>query len=90
LSRYLGKGVLNAVQNVNTEIANALIGLNALDQAEIDKILIELDGTPNKSGLAPTPYSGRPWPARKRRRKASAFRSSVISEGPTRKRCPCP
>jgi len=50
-SRYLGKGVLNAVQNVNTEIANALIGLNALDQAEIDKILIELDGTPNKSRL---------------------------------------
>ncbi len=49
--RYLGKGVSNAVHNVNTEIAEALIGANALDQADIDRTLIELDGTPNKSRL---------------------------------------
>ena len=49
--RYLGKGVLTAVENVNTEIAEALIGMNVLDQVAIDKALIDLDGTPNKSRL---------------------------------------
>jgi len=49
--RYLGKGVSTAVHNVNTEIAEALLGANALDQAAIDRTLIELDGTPNKSRL---------------------------------------
>ena len=46
-SRYLGKGVEKAVANVNTEIAEALIGTNVLDQVAIDKMLIDLDGTPN-------------------------------------------
>jgi len=50
-SRYLGKGVEKAVANVNTEIAEALIGTNVLDQVAIDKALIELDGTPNKDRL---------------------------------------
>ena len=50
-SRYLGKGCETAVKNVNTEIAEALIGTNVLDQVAIDKMLIELDGTPNKSRL---------------------------------------
>ena len=50
-SRYLGKGCETAVKNVNTEIAEALIGTNVLDQVSIDKMLIELDGTPNKSRL---------------------------------------
>ena len=50
-SRYLGKGVLKAVDNVNGEIAEAMIGLNVLDQPTIDRILIELDGTPNKERL---------------------------------------
>jgi len=49
--RYLGKGVQKAVENVNTEIADALIGLNVLDQPAIDSLLVELDGTPNKSRL---------------------------------------
>ena len=49
--RYLGKGVSNAVHNINTEIAEALMGANTLDQAAIDRTLIELDGTPNKSRL---------------------------------------
>ena len=49
--RYLGKGVLKAVDNVNSAIAKEIIGLPAYDQALIDKVLIELDGTPNKSRL---------------------------------------
>jgi enolase len=50
-SRYLGKGVLKAVANVNTEIAKAIVGLDATDQRALDKRLIELDGTPTKSRL---------------------------------------
>ncbi len=50
-SRYLGKGVLKAVENVNTEIAECLVGMNVLDQVAIDKAMIELDGTPNKGRL---------------------------------------
>ena len=49
--RYLGKGVEKAVSNVNTELAECLIGMNALDQVSIDKAMIELDGTPNKGRL---------------------------------------
>ena len=50
-NRYLGKGTLKAVENVNTIIADELVGLDATDQAGIDHIMIELDGTPNKSRL---------------------------------------
>ena len=50
-SRYKGKGVLKAVENVNTEIAEALIGTNVLDQVAVDQLLIDLDGTPNKERL---------------------------------------
>ncbi|HSV86412.1 MAG TPA: phosphopyruvate hydratase [Levilinea sp.] len=50
-SRYGGKGVLKAVENVNEEIAEALVGWDALEQQAIDLTLIELDGTPNKSKL---------------------------------------
>ena len=49
--RFKGKGVLNAVANVNSEIKTALIGSDASDQAAIDNTLCELDGTPNKSRL---------------------------------------
>jgi enolase len=49
--RYLGKGVLKAVNNVNEIIAPEIVGLDALDQAEVDRALIDLDGTPNKSRL---------------------------------------
>ncbi|MCL2004170.1 MAG: phosphopyruvate hydratase [Oscillospiraceae bacterium] len=49
--RYLGKGVLKAVESVNGEIADAIIGFNALDQVELDRMMIELDGTPNKARL---------------------------------------
>ena len=50
-SRFMGKGVLNAVENVNNIIAAELIGLDALDQVDIDQTMIELDGTENKSKL---------------------------------------
>ena len=50
-ARYLGKGVLNAVEHINNEIAEELDGADALDQAEIDHTLLALDGTPNKSKL---------------------------------------
>ncbi len=50
-TRYLGKGVLNAVTNVNTIIGPALIGLDAFDQVGIDQLMLDLDGTPNKSKL---------------------------------------
>ena len=49
--RYSGKGVSTAVENINTEIAQALAMMNAMDQAGIDRALLELDGTPNKSRL---------------------------------------
>ena len=49
MSRYMGNGVKRAVENVNGEIADALLGYNVLEQAEIDRTLIALDGTPNKS-----------------------------------------
>lgn len=50
-SRYLGKGVLNAVENVNSIIAPEIIGFDALDQVGIDQTMIDLDGTPNKGRL---------------------------------------
>src|SRR2546425_8023563 len=49
--RYGGKGVLKAVEHVNTEISEAIVGLDATEQAFVDKTLIELDGTDNKSRL---------------------------------------
>ena len=50
-SRYGGKGVLNAVRNVNDTISDAIIGLDATDQIVLDEVMIELDGTPNKAKL---------------------------------------
>ena len=50
-ARYNGKGVLKAVENVNTEITDELFGLDAIEQKAIDELLLELDGTPNKANL---------------------------------------
>jgi len=50
-SRYGGKGTLKAVEHVNNEIAEAIVGLDALDQSAIDRAMLALDGTPNKSKL---------------------------------------
>jgi enolase len=49
--RYLGKGVMNAVRNVETVLAPAVIGMNSLDQAGVDRVLLQTDGTPSKSKL---------------------------------------
>lgn len=49
--RYLGKGVKKAVENVNTQIKSKLLGVNAMDQANVDQIMLDLDGTHNKSKL---------------------------------------
>ncbi len=49
--RFRGKGVLKAISNINDKIANEVIGLDVFNQAEIDNIMLELDGTPNKSNL---------------------------------------
>src|SRR5437870_13223720 len=49
--RFGGKGVLRAVQNVNDVIARKQKGMSALDQTEVDRVMTELDGTPNKSQL---------------------------------------
>ena len=51
ISRYLGRGVSLAVRNVNNDIAAAVVGLDVTDQQELDSILIDLDGTSNKSHL---------------------------------------
>jgi enolase len=51
MKRYLGKGVLKAVEHINTEISEAVLGLDASEQAFLDKTLIDLDGTDNKSRL---------------------------------------
>lgn len=50
-NRYLGKGVMQAVENVNEIIADAILDMDAVDQVEIDQTLLELDGTPNKAKL---------------------------------------
>ncbi|MFA7665471.1 MAG: phosphopyruvate hydratase [Burkholderiaceae bacterium] len=50
-SRWLGKGVLGAIENINTEISEAIMGLDASEQAYIDRTLIDLDGTENKARL---------------------------------------
>jgi enolase len=50
-ARYGGKGVLKAIEHVNNEIAEAIVGLDALDQSAVDNVMLALDGTPNKSKL---------------------------------------
>ena len=50
-TKYMGKGVLKAVENVNTRIAEELVGFSVYEQALLDKIMLEMDGTPNKANL---------------------------------------
>ncbi|AYA38472.1 phosphopyruvate hydratase [Hymenobacter oligotrophus] len=50
-SKYMGKGVLKAVENVNSKIAEELVGFSVYEQSLLDKIMLELDGTPNKANL---------------------------------------
>ena len=59
--RYNGVGVQDAVDNVNDIIADAIIGMNALDQVAVDKAMIELDGTHNKGKLGANAIRVFPW-----------------------------
>ena len=59
--RYEGKGVEKAVANVNDIIAPEVIGFDAADQRGLDRLMIELDGTPNKGSWAPTLSWVCPW-----------------------------
>ena len=67
--RYLGQGVRKAVEHVNQELAEVLLGESALDQRNIDRILIETDGSPNKENLGANALLGYPWPQPERRRR---------------------
>ena len=89
-TRYGGKGVLKAVDAVNGEIFDALGGMDAEDQRQIDQTMIELDGTPNKAGSAPTPSSAsRSPPPRPRRIARRTCRSTATSAAPPRACCRC-
>ena len=54
--RYMGKGVLDAVDNVNTIIAPEVVGMDSIDQAGIDRLMIDLDGTPTSLDWEQTPF----------------------------------
>lgn len=89
-SRYMGKGVLEAVAAVNGEIADALAGFDASEQVAIDEAMIELDGTPNKARLGANAIlrSASRW-----RRPLPIFRCSrsfAMWVAPRPARCLCP
>ena len=88
--RYLGKGVLKAVNNVNSEIAECLVGMNVLDQTAIDKAMIELDGTPNKSRLGANAILALPWPAPRPPLSPWASASIITLAASTARLFPCP
>ena len=77
-SRYLGKGTRKAVANINGPIDKALHGHDATLQAKIDQIMIDLDGTPNKSNLGANAMLAVRWRWRARRPRRSALRSIDI------------
>jgi hypothetical protein len=64
--RYLGKGTLKAVDNINGEIAETITGLDATEQIELDRTMIKLDGTANKGRWAQTRFSPSRWRQRAR------------------------
>lgn len=66
--RYGGKGVLRAIENIESEILPTLQGAESSDQIDIDNAMIDLDGTPNKSRMGPTPFwvSHSLWPRQRR------------------------
>jgi len=75
-SRYMGKGVTKAVQNVNTALADAIMGMDVADQRAIDDAMLKADGTPNKANLGANAILG------------SKYYSSQ-NHGRTRYRCGC-
>ncbi len=87
--RYLGKGVRKAVEAVNGEIFDALGGMDAEAQVKIDETMIALDGTPNKAGSAPMPFSASRSPPPRRRRWRTTCRSTAMSAALRRGFCRC-
>ena len=86
-ARYFGKGVLRAVENVNTEICEAIIGLDASEQAFIDKTMIDLDGTENKSRLGANALLAVSW--RWPRRRPTSRPAALPLPRRRRRRCSC-
>src|SRR5476651_1510093 len=87
---YVGKGVLKAVDNVNSKIAPELIGLDPRDQEAIDALMIELDGTPNKSKLGANATLGVSMAVAKAAAEASGLPLYRYLGGPGAKTLPCP
>ena len=87
--RYGGKGVRRAVANVNGEIADAIEGLDAFDQRGLDAILVDLDGTPNKSRLGANALLGSPWRWPTPPLKRPGCRSIATSAGAGAHSCRC-
>jgi enolase len=88
--RYNGKGVIKAVQNVNEIIAPELIGYNPTFQAEVDQMLIELDGTPNKAKLGANAILGVSLAAAKAAAQSSALPLYQYLGGPNARTLPVP
>ncbi len=86
-TRFLGKGVLKAVDNVNGEIANALANMDAADQRALDQKMIELDGTDNKGRLGANAILAVSMAAARAAAMSMACRSIVISAARARTRC---
>ena len=89
-SRYLGKGVLTAVANVNDKIKPALLGLCASQQARIDKIMIDLDGTKNKKSLGANAILGVSLAAAKAAASSAGLPLYKYLGGPNAKVLPVP
>lgn len=88
-SRYLGKGVEQAVNHVIDDIAPELIGYDADEQRLIDQTLIELDGTPNKGKLGANAILASRWRSPRAPRSRPAWTCSATSAARTRTCCPC-
>jgi enolase len=87
---WLGKGVTQAVANVNGELAEAVGGLDATDQAGLDRAMIALDGTPNKSRLGANAVLGiSPAPPPRRRPRRRGCRCGATWAARRRTCCPC-
>ncbi len=90
MSRYSGKGVLKAIKNVNERIALAVVGLDALNQAEIDNTMIKLDGTHNKANLGANAILGVSMASAKAAAKSSGIELYQYLGGTDARRLPVP
>jgi enolase len=88
--RYKGKGVLTAVSNVNTAISKKVIGMDALEQEAVDKAMIDLDGTPNKSKLGANAILGVSLAVARAAANSQQKPLYQYIGGPSAKRLPCP